>query len=117
MFAARKGVNAEPGWDGSIIRVSEQAAGSKSNLEVRENVITQSRKFPGAPQTSTPYLCKYIVMGLGPFNVMLGTVPRHSIRDRPFSSTTVLRSTLSHRINPSRRRGTLKSHILDENGP
>ena len=45
-------------------------------LTVREGVITQIRaKSPGAPQTST--LSLYLIEQ---FNVMLGTVPRHSIR-------------------------------------
>ena len=48
-------------------------------LTFREGVITQSRaKSPDAPQTSTLSLCL-----IEQFNVMLGTVPRHSIRYFP----------------------------------
>ena len=78
-------------------------------LTVREGVITQSRaKSPGAPQTSTLSLCL-----IEQFNVMLGTVPRHSIRYHLLSSTFSLSSArrfpngLTHRAE-----GTPNSHIL-----
>merc|ERR1719240_992561 len=57
-------------------------------LTVREGDITQSRaKSPGAPQTSTLSLCL-----IEQFNVMLGTVPRHSIRYHLLSPTFSLSS-------------------------
>ena len=57
-------------------------------LTVREGVITQSRaKSPGAPQTSALSLCL-----IEQFNVMLGTVSRHSIRYHLLSSTFSLSS-------------------------
>ena len=78
-------------------------------LTVREGVTTQSRaKSPGAPQTSTLSLCL-----IDQFNVMLGTVPRHSIRYHLLSSTFSLSSArrfpngLTHRTE-----GTPNSHIL-----
>ena len=78
-------------------------------LTVREGVITQSRaKSPGASPTSTLSLCL-----IEQFNVMLGTVPRHSIRYHPLSSTFSLSSArrfpngLTHRAE-----GTPNSHIL-----
>ena len=78
-------------------------------LTVCEGVITQSRaKSPGAPQTPTLSLCL-----IEQFNVMLGTVPRHSIRYPLLSSTLSLSSArrfptrLTHRAE-----GTPNSHIL-----
>ena len=82
---------------------------TNDTLTVREGVITQSRaKSPGAPQTSTLSLCL-----IEQFNVMLGPVPRHSIRYHLLSSTFSLSSArrfpngLTHRAE-----GTPNSHIL-----
>ena len=78
-------------------------------LTVREGVKTQSRpKFPGAPQTSTLSLCL-----IEQFNVMLGTVPRHSIRYHLLSSTFSLSSARRFPNGLTRRaEGTPNSHIL-----
>ena len=78
-------------------------------LTVREGVITQSRaKSPGAPQTSTLSLCL-----IEQFNVMLGTVPRHSIRYHLLSSTFSLFSARRFPNGLTRRaEGTPNSHIL-----
>ena len=93
-------------------------------LTVREGVITQSHaKSPGAPQTSTLSLCL-----IEQFDVMLGTVPRHSIRchllvprhsirGHLLSSTFSLSSArrFPKRINPSNGGDTKFSHsVLDE---
>ena len=75
-----------------------------------KNQIQDSRQ--GTRQTSTLSLCL-----IEQFNVMLGTVPRHSIRYHLLSSYIflVLRSTLSQRINPSSGGDTRFSHsVLDE---
>ena len=120
MSAARKSSSTEreadapkPGQRTSGWRQSRCALDShyvtNHTLTVREGVITQSRaKSPGAPQTSTLSLCL-----IEQFNVMLGTVPRHSIRYPLLSSTFSLSSArrfptgLTHRAE-----GTANSHIL-----
>ena len=113
MSAARKKTRKKPGQRTSGWRQSRCSLDShhvtNHTITVREGVITQSRaKSPGAPQTSTLSLCV-----IEQFNVMLGTVPRHSIRYHLLSSTFSLSSArrfpngLTHRAER-----TPNSHIL-----
>ena len=112
MSAARKNTK-KPGQRTSGWRQSRCSLDShyvtNHTLTVRDGVITQSRaKSPGAPQTSTLSLCL-----IEQFNVMLGTVRRHSIRYHVLSSTFSLSSArrfpngLTHRTE-----GTPNSHFL-----
>ena len=124
MFAARK-KHEKPGQQTSGWRQSRCSLDShyvtNHTLTVREGVISLCRaKSLGAPQTSTLSLCliekNWTIneRAIGEqFNVVLGTVPRHSIRYHLLSPTFSF-STARRFPNGSTRRaeGTPNSHIL-----